>query len=252
MVVMRSGQDPSEMVMRALLWGQCHTPSGTSRALCSMCPPPGKGSPGGGLNACGPGLSPSHLPQAAFPGVQPCLPWVHLGLGVATARHVGATRYRQDSQQDLAASQHALTCSRILLTVSPFCRERNRAGGQVQGSLGLAVPRTPNLTLPMMLPISCKGRDKGGPVSRQLPACHIPPLPTAWPTGNRQALPRGHWDAGRLAGDTGAWERAPPWLRMGEEILLGMLFPGGIGSRGGKQGVARSWCSTMAPHPGHC
>lgn len=28
MVVMRSGQDPSEMVMRALLWERCRTPSG--------------------------------------------------------------------------------------------------------------------------------------------------------------------------------------------------------------------------------
>lgn len=40
MVVMRSGQDPSEMVMRALLWGQCHTPSGTLKALSPMCSPP--------------------------------------------------------------------------------------------------------------------------------------------------------------------------------------------------------------------
>lgn len=39
MVVMRSGQDPSEMVMRALLWGQCHTPSGTSQALCFITSP---------------------------------------------------------------------------------------------------------------------------------------------------------------------------------------------------------------------
>lgn len=37
-------------------------------------------------------------------------------------QQIGATRYRHDRQQDLAAYQHALTCSRILLTVSPFCR----------------------------------------------------------------------------------------------------------------------------------
>lgn len=92
---------------------------------------------------------------------------------------MGATRCRQDRQHDPAAPQHTLTCSRILLTVSPFCGERNRVGGQVQGSPGLAVPWTPNLTLPMMLPISYKGRNEGGPISRQLPACHIPPLPTA-------------------------------------------------------------------------
>lgn len=46
MVVMRSGQDPSEMVMRALLWGQCHTPSGVLWDLSSMSPHIGKGSPG--------------------------------------------------------------------------------------------------------------------------------------------------------------------------------------------------------------
>lgn len=39
MVVMRSGQDPSEIVMRALLWGQCHTPLGTSQALCFIISP---------------------------------------------------------------------------------------------------------------------------------------------------------------------------------------------------------------------
>lgn len=44
MVVMRSGQDPSEIVMRALLWGRCHTPLGTSWALSSMSPRPGNGS----------------------------------------------------------------------------------------------------------------------------------------------------------------------------------------------------------------
>lgn len=97
---------------------------------------------------------------------------------------MGAIRCWQDRQQVLATPQHALTCSRILLTVSPFCGERNMVGGQVQGSLDPAVPWTPNLTFPMMLPISCKGRDEGGPVSRQLPACHIPPLPTAWQVGN--------------------------------------------------------------------
>lgn len=203
MVVMRSGQDPSEMVMRALLWGRCHTPSGTSKALSSMCSPPARERlTGGGLDACRPGLSPSHLPQAAFPGVQPCLPWVHLGMGVARARHVGVTRHRQDRQQDPTAHPHTLTCSRILLTVSPFCRERNRAGGQLQGSPGLVVPQIPNLTLPMMLPISCKGRDEGGPVSRQLPARHISSLPasSAHSLANGQQAgpalwPLGHWVA---------------------------------------------------------
>lgn len=38
-VVMRSGQDPSEIVMRALLWGQCHTPLGTLQALCFIISP---------------------------------------------------------------------------------------------------------------------------------------------------------------------------------------------------------------------
>lgn len=38
-VVMRSGQEPSEIVMRAVLWEQCHTPLGTSPALCFMTSP---------------------------------------------------------------------------------------------------------------------------------------------------------------------------------------------------------------------
>lgn len=38
-VVMRSGQDPSEIVMRAVLWGQCHTPLGMSHTLCFMTSP---------------------------------------------------------------------------------------------------------------------------------------------------------------------------------------------------------------------
>lgn len=184
MVVMRSGQDPSEMVMRALLWGQCHTPSGVLWDLSSMSPPPREGLTRGGLDACRPGLSPSHLPQAAFPTVQSQLPGGHQRMRGPRVGHVGATRCWQDRQQVLATSQHALTCSRILLTVSPFCGERNMVGGQVQVSLDPVVPWNPNLTFPMMLPISCKGRDKSGPVSRQLPACHIPPLPTAWQMGN--------------------------------------------------------------------
>lgn len=230
MVVMRSGQEPSEMVMRALLWGRCHTPSGTSRALSSMSFNP-QGRAHRGWPQC---LQTWALPlppaPGSFPRVQPCLPWVHLGMGGARAGQVGAPRCRQDRQQDPAASQHTLTCSRILLTVSPFCGERIGVGGQVQGSPGLAVPQTPNLTLPMMLPISCKGRDEGGCVSRQLPACHIPPLPTAWLTGNGQALPRSHGETGCLDGDTGACQQAPPWLRVGEEIPLGMLFPGECGA----------------------
>lgn len=36
MVVMRSGHEPSEMVMRALLWGRWHAPSGL---FLSPCPP---------------------------------------------------------------------------------------------------------------------------------------------------------------------------------------------------------------------
>lgn len=83
-VVMRSGQDPSEIVMRALLWGQCHTPLGMSQALCFMTSP--RESIMGEIDAFEPEPRPSHLPQATFPGVLLCFPWFHLGFRGAGTR----------------------------------------------------------------------------------------------------------------------------------------------------------------------
>lgn len=79
MVVMRSGQDPSEMVMRALLWGQCHTPSGVVWALCSVSPPK-EGLTMGDQCLW---IWAFPLPPAAFLGMKLCFPWVHPGLGGA-------------------------------------------------------------------------------------------------------------------------------------------------------------------------
>lgn len=71
MVVMRSGQDPSEMVMRALLWGQCHTPSGMAWALCFMSPHPRKGSPWEGSMPVDLGFP---LPTCSPPGNEAVFP----------------------------------------------------------------------------------------------------------------------------------------------------------------------------------
>lgn len=67
MVVMRSGQHPSEMVMRALLWGQCHTPSGMSQALSLMSTSQGRAHPGKALTPAELSFPPSTCPGS--------LPW---------------------------------------------------------------------------------------------------------------------------------------------------------------------------------
>lgn len=74
-----------------------------------------------------PGLSPSHHP-------------VRPRGGNRGARVQGGTGTEQP-----AAAPYALTCSRILLTVSPFCGERNGAGGQGQEPPGPAEPGAPQL-----------------------------------------------------------------------------------------------------------
>lgn len=74
MVVMRSGQDPSEMVMRALLWGQCHTPSGVLWDLSSMFPHTGKGSPGVVLMPADLGFPPPTCPRQPSPGCSHSFP----------------------------------------------------------------------------------------------------------------------------------------------------------------------------------
>lgn len=51
----------------------------------------------------------------------------------------------------------------------------------------LATHRTPNLTLPMMLPISCKGTEEW-PCKEAAPCLLHCPQP-----GNRQTLSLGHW-----------------------------------------------------------
>lgn len=96
MVVMRSGQEPSEMVMRALLWGRRCVPS----ALLQLC------------------VTPSLAVLVPIP---------------LRATRTGVT----------AAAPRALTCSRILFTVSPFCGKRNRAGGEGREPPGVAQPKSP-------------------------------------------------------------------------------------------------------------
>lgn len=113
MVVMRSGQEPSEMVMRALLWGRQCVPSGAqSSALLQLCVTPSL-------------LSLPHPTQSREPPK-----------GTRTGGRGG------DSRGPTTAPR-ALTCSRILFTVSPFCGKRNRAGSQGQEPPGVAQPKSP-------------------------------------------------------------------------------------------------------------
>lgn len=119
-------------------------------------------------------------------------------------------------------------------------------GGQVQGSQGLATHRTPNLTLPMMLPISCKGREEWH--CQEVAPC-LPHPSSAHSLATGKPCPRDTGTLGDLSSDTGAWECALPWLRMGKAILLGMLFPGETGSRGRKLSMVRSWSCSTVPQP---